>query len=266
MRKTKYLFSGRTGIVALALCLLPTGFMYASASSLIEPSTAIPIRFVHSVDAGKAHPGDQVLARTIQVVVLPSGQRLPKGTVVRGHIVQVRPHRRGTEEAPEAQPSLLSIHFDQIEYAAEKLPVNLAVRALADSMESYDAATPYHLDETDGLGTMVLIGGGTFSPLDKIIRNEDSTIIGHNRKDGVFAPLIAVRDIAFIDSQTCSSTEAEQAVAIFSPAACGLYGFSDVSMPDAGRNGSGSFTLMSNERSVKLYAGTTALVQQTQAH
>jgi len=239
--------------------------MFAMASVSIEPSTAIPIRFVHSVDANKAHPGDEVLARTIQIVELPDGQRLPKGTVVRGHVVQAQPHRRGTEEAPESQPSLLSIHFDQIEYGTVKLPVNLAVRAMADWVESEDAFTPYRVDETDSLGTMVLIGGGEFSPLDKIIRNEDGTLIGHNRKQGVFARLIAAGDRSFVDGQKCSSTKTEQAVAIFSPSACGWYGFSELSMTDAGRNGSGSFTLMSKERSVKLYAGTTALLQQTES-
>lgn len=65
----------------------------------------------------------------------------------------------------------------------------------------------------------------------------------------------------------CEGTNAEQSIAIFAPTACGIYGFGDdIAMTEAGKAGSGSLILRSDGSSVKLYAGTTALVQQTEAH
>jgi hypothetical protein len=100
---------------------------------------------------------------------------------------------------------------------------------------------------------MILIGGTTFSPLDKMIQTEDGDAIGYNRNNGVFARLIA--------SGSCSGTDTEQSIAIFSPDACGAYGFRGDYLADTGRDGSGTFTLELRGHSAKLDAGSTALLQ-----
>jgi hypothetical protein len=112
---------------------------------------------------------------------------------------------------------------------------------------------------------MILIGGDEFSPFDKTVRDDSGDVIAYNRKDGLFARLLPSDDSASKTRPNCSSTSTEQAVAIFSPNACGLYGFEGVSMPHAGRSGSGTFTLASRGGSIKLYAGSTALLQETEA-
>jgi hypothetical protein len=144
------------------------------------------------------------------------------------------------------------------------LPVNLSVRALANSFESQWAPRPHYQDETDGAGTMVLIGGDEFSPFDKAVRDDSGDVIAYNRKAGLFAQLLPSDDLNSKSHLNCSSTSTEQSVAIFSPNACGLYGFEGVSMPHAGRSGSGTFTLVSRGRSTKLYAGSAALLQETE--
>ncbi len=238
----------------------------AIAGTTVPSSTALPVRFVHSVDARKARPGDPVVAKLLQTVVTPDGFRIPKGTLVTGHVVDARPFRRTNEPYSEPKASVLSIHFDRILNGGLSTPVNLSVRALANSIESYEAAYPHRLDETDGLGTTVLIGGSEFSPLDKAIRDSDGQVIGFNRRNGVFARLIASDDTSSAGNPMCNATDSEQSLAIFSPSACGTYGFDGVSMPRTGRRGSGMFTLESHERSVKLYAGSTALLQETKGH
>lgn len=249
-----------------ALALSVTSAL-ASTPASIPPATAIPIQFVHSVDANKVHPGDQVIAKTMQVVMLPDGQRLAKGTSVKGHVVEVRPYHSGSGTNPQSKTSLLTIHFDQIEAATGTIPVSLSVRAMANSLDSDDASTPYRIDETDRPGNLTLIGGGEFSPLDKVIRNNDGDIIGYNRRDGVFAKLLDSEDMTPGSNYYCEGTNAEQSVAIFAPTACGLYGFGDdIVMTEAGGNGSGGFTLRSEGHSIKLYAGTAALLQQTETH
>lgn len=256
--------------IVLKILLLVSGVLSISPLAAAEPgstlplSTALPVRFVNSVDATKVHRGDVVTAETLQVVMLPSGQRLPKGTLVQGHVVDARPFR--FDQAPYAaqKASQLSIHFDQIRTGNLTLPVNLSVRALASSVESRAASTPHFRDETDSSGTMTLIGGTEFSPFDKAIRGKNGEVVGYNRKQGVFARLTESYDAKSETRGKCAPTDTEQSVAIFSPEACGLYGFANESMPHAGRSGSGTFTLESRDHSVRLDSGSTALLQETE--
>jgi hypothetical protein len=228
----------------------------------LPPETAIPVRFVHTVDVYKAKPGDLIRAKTLQVITLPDGMELPKGTVVTGHVVEAQPLRLGPAGA-EPQASRLSIHFDQIVHGDATLPVNLSVRALANTLDSDDAENLHYIDESFVDPSVILIGGDEFSPLDKTIKGEDGQVIGYHRRQGVFAPLLDSYDDAPGSNLTCHATRTEQSVSIFSPRACGLYGFVDESLPHTGRRGSGTFTLESRDHSVTLYAGATALLQET---
>ena len=77
-------------VATLALGALTLAVTAASAQSVTLPgSTALPVRFVHSIDARKAKVGDIVTAKTMQVIALPSGGHIAQGAP-RG-----RPHHRG---------------------------------------------------------------------------------------------------------------------------------------------------------------------------
>jgi hypothetical protein len=260
---SRYLFSlGVTAFTVIGL-LLNAPCAVAATPTEVPPGTAIPVRFVRSLDAKRARSGDRVIAKTLQIVLLPGGQRLPKGTLLVGHVVDTQPYHFDPEPYSHQKASSISIHFDQIVNGDLTLPVNLSVRALANTFESQWAPRPHYQDETDGAGTMILIGGDEFSPFDKTVRDDSGDVIAYNRKDGLFARLLPSDDSALNARLNCSSTGTEQSVAIFSPNACGLYGFGRVSMPHAGR-GSGTFTLVSRGRSIKIYAGSTALLQETE--
>jgi hypothetical protein len=261
---SRYIFSlGVTAFTVIGL-LLSAPCAIAATQTKVPPGTAIPVRFVRSVDAKRARSGDRVIAKTLQIVFLPGGQRLPKGTVVVGHVEDAQPYHFDPEPYAHQKASSISIHFDLIVNGDLTLPVNLSVRALANTFESQWAPRPHYHDETDGAGTMILIGGDEFSPFDQTVRDDSGDVIAYNRKGGLFARLLPSDDPVSKTRPNCSSTSTEQSVAIFSPSACGLYGFGSVSMPHAGRSGSGTFTLVSKGRSIKLYAGSTALLQETE--
>jgi hypothetical protein len=238
------------GVTHLAVCAAAT---VAAQSQVLPQSTAIPVRFERSVDTKKAKVGDQVTAKTIQVIVLPGGTNIPRGALIVGHIVAVDAFHFDQTPYAHQRPSMLSIHFDKLQTRNAMIPVNLSVRAIANANDSREAAYPHSTDDTDHVGMMTLIGGTTFSPLDKMIQSEDGDAVGYNRKNGIFARLIA--------SGSCNGTDTEQSVAIFSPDACGAYGFAGDYLADSGRGGSGTFTLAVRGHSVKLYAGSTALLQ-----
>ena len=222
-------------------------------SQVLPQSTAIPVRFEHSVDTKKAKVGDQVTAKTMQVIALPGDVNVPKGALVIGHVVALEAFHFDQTPYAHQKPSMLSIHFDKLLRGDAAIPVNLSVRAIASTIDSRVATYPHITDDTDHVGMMILIGGTTFSPLDKMIQSADGDAIGYNRKNGVFARLIA--------SGSCGGTDTEQSIAIFSPDACGAYGFGGDYLADSGRDGSGTFTLGLRGHSVKLYAGSTALLE-----
>jgi hypothetical protein len=238
---------------AANLAVLASAATVPALSQVLPQSTAIPVRFEHSIDTKKARPGDEVTAKTIQVVALPSGKNIPKGALLVGHVVALQPFYFDQTPYAHQKPSMLSIHFDKLQTSDDTIPVNLSVRAIANANDSKDAAYPHSTDDTDHVGTMTLIGGTTFSPLDKMIQSKDGDAIGYNRKNGVFARLVA--------AGSCSGTDTEQSVAIFSPNACGAYGFAGGYLADTGRDGSGTFTLALHGHSAILYAGSTALLQ-----
>jgi hypothetical protein len=233
---------------ALSLGLLGCAVLVpASRAATLPGETAIPVIFTHTVDSGKAKAGDAVTAKTMQVVLLPNGEQLAKGTLVTGHVVEARPFK--FDETPYAaqQPSYLSI---QIDHVANE-PVATSVRALANAPSAQEALTPRRIDETDSPGTMVMVGGAHYSPIAKrVTYGPYDDIVGYNKKQGVFAHLLP-------GGAGCEGTQTEQSVAIFSPDACGLYGFVSEHLSAKG----GAFRLESTHRTVTILAGSAALLQ-----
>jgi hypothetical protein len=245
-----------------ALGALALAVTAASAQSVALPgSTALPVRFVHSIDAKKAKVGDTVTAKTMQVITLPTGAHIAQGAVVAGHITAVEAYNFDTTPYAHQRPSQISIHFDRIQQGSSAISVSLFVRAIASTNDSREASYPHRTDDTDTLGTITLVGGTSYSPLDKMIQTEDGDAIAYNRRDGLFARLMPAGAPAPGATFQCPGTSGEQSVAIFSPDACGLYGFPENYMPANGQDGSGTFTLAAHGRSARLPAGSTALLQ-----
>jgi len=224
----------------------------------IPPSTAIPVRFPHTVMAGRSRPGDAVAAMTTQAIDLPGGLVLPAGSLLTGHVVASTAFAFNSAPYAAQQPSVLSIHFDSLEAAGRELPVRLSLRAVAGPVSSENAATPHGLDEIDWSPTQTLIGGDTTSNLQGTVLSPDGSMVGYRRKDGLFARLIA----ASAGAVPCDASATEQSVGDFSPDACGVYGVGGVSLAAGGSQGEGTFVLQSRLRSVALPAGSTALLEE----
>jgi hypothetical protein len=77
--------------------------------------------------------------------------------------------------------------------------------------------------------------------------------------------LLASDYVAGDSTLHCNATSTEQSVGIFSANACGVYGLDEASMPENGSSGKGAFVLESRHETVKLYAGSAALLQVTGA-
>jgi hypothetical protein len=234
-------------------------------AATIPPSTAIPVIFTQTVEAGKAGPGAAVVAKTTEAVYLPGGQVVPRGTTLIGHVVESAPFHFNPAPYAVQAGSTLAVRFDKIAEGDSTISVSLEVRAITGPVAAHEASIPHYRDETDTTGTRVLIGGSEFSPLQSEVLSPDGDIVGYNRAQGVFARLLANDYVSGGATLHCEATSTEQSVGIFSANACGVYGLDEASMPQNGSGGNGAFVLESRHETVKLYAGSAALLQVTGA-
>jgi hypothetical protein len=237
-----------------SLALLGSVAMVPASRAVTLPAqTAIPVVFTHTENSGKAKAGDVVTAKTMQVVLLPNGNQLPKGSLVIGHIVEARPFKFDDTDYAVQQASYLSIKIDQVVDKSGPSPVVASVRAMADPISAREALYPHGMDETDHPGTVTLVGGAHYSPIDRHVTDGlDDDVVAYNKKQGVFAHLLP-------GGASCPGTQTEQSVGVFSPDACGLYGFASVHLTDD--SAAGTFRLASTHHTVILYAGSAALLQ-----
>jgi hypothetical protein len=221
-------------------------------------SSALPVIFGHKIDASKAQIGDPVVARTLQDAMLPSGAKVPKGSVVLGRVTGVR--RFSFDATPYAiqHPSYLAIRFIEIKNKEGSIPVQASVRALADYFDSENAFQTHYHDETDGAGTRIQIGGTEYGIFDTTVLSPEGNAIEYNRRNGVYARLLPAQYVSRYSTFACGGTNTEQSLAIFSPYACGLYGFDGAYMTDDTEN---SFRLESRLHSVSVAARSTALLE-----
>jgi hypothetical protein len=233
---------------ALSFALLGCAAFTPAARALTLPAeTAIPVMFTHTVDAKKAKAGDVVTARTMQVVLLPNGEQLPKGALVTGHVVEAQPFKFDQTPYAVQQPSSLAIQLDHV--ADNQAAV--AVRALASNSAVQEALSEQDIDVPYGMGTRVLVGGARYSPLARRVTDGPyDDVVGYRKEQGVFARLLR-------GGAGCEATQAEQSVAIFSPDACGLYGFFDYKLTAK----DSIFRVASTRTTVIIRSGSSALLQ-----
>lgn len=215
-----------------AISVLSMAIAAATCSAQAPPAgTAIPIAFAKTIKTTKAKAGDPVVAKTTQVVRLQNGESLPKGTVLTGHVVQAIPFHFDDADYAVQQPSVLAIRFDSLRARGTQTALRVSVRVLANANQARDAVTPHGIDESDHLGTMILVGGAHYSPVSKqVLSGNDDDIVGYNRSQGVFGRLLPGTYADRGGRLHCDGTSTEQSVGIFSPDACGLYGFGDISL------------------------------------
>lgn len=239
-------------------CLLTASISGHAAT--IPSSTAIPIVFTHTLEAGKVKSGDLVIAKTIQAILLP-GKVLPKGATLTGHIVQSTPFIPDPTPYAIQKPSILSVHFDKVKWGNSTVDVSVLVRAISGAVASREASILHFRDESDSTGARTLVGGGQLSPLGRAILSPNGKVVGYNRKLGPVARLLASDYLTGESAIHCDATTTEQSLGVFSPDACGVYDLDSDSMPHNGSNGDGTFVLESRRNTVKLDAQSTSLLE-----
>lgn len=223
------------------------------AAPSLQASATLPIVFTKTVSANGSHAGDVVLAKTSQSVQLANGRILPIGAKVFGHITAAKAFVYDQTPYAHQKPSILSIHFDSVEVDGEALPLNVTVRAMADPLTSTAAREPGPSD-LDPSETVTQIGGDQLTPSEPRVVNKDGDVVAYNKHGGVYAHLIS--------NGRCDSSDVEVSMGIYSPSACGLYGFTSVAASEFGSASIPStLTLVSSRTSPKVWKHSTALLE-----
>jgi len=255
MKRVKLAIPSRSLTLAVGLAIGCSGI-----GAMVPAPTTVPVRFTQTLDAAKAKAGDVVTAQTLQAVILPSGSSLVRGSLVIGHVVEVHPYVEDRTPYGKPSPSVLAIHFDRAVDKGVSIPLSVYIRAFADKAASDKASSPaYGFD--DNVGTILLVGGDHYAPGSRVGLSPDQDTVLSIRKDGVYARLISNDYVHGDVALHCDETSTQQPVGIFSANACGYFGYSAIYLETNGRTDGGTFRLNSNHDTVKIYAGSTALLE-----
>ena len=239
-------------VFVLILLMSPSG---VCAQSSIPLGTVLPAQLSSSLNSRKSKPGEQITARIMQDVPLPSGKKVRAGAKVIGHVVSVKAARNG-------QPSEITLHFDRLEFAHRSVRMNTSLRALASMMEVEDAqippagtdrGTPWAWTTRNLIGGEVAYGEGG-----PVVHGAD--IVGRSLFGGTLVAAKASPGSG-CRGEVAGNTQ-PQALWLFSSDACGVYGMEDVQISHAGRTSPpGEITLTSKTGNVDIKSGSGMLLR-----
>lgn len=244
--------------IALLPCLLfclELGAAQAPDTNLSLPAgTAIPISFGHTLDSARLKSGDAIIVKTDQRILLPGGQRIPRGAKLVGRVVEAQPIMSpgGSSE--------LAFKFDTLQVRDRSFPIHVGLRAVASFVDSYSTRSPVvdHGYPNDSVYRQV---GGDYYYLNDTVYSNEWDEVGKASEYGVFVKLQKVQLSNSRNHVVCDGTDTLQSVGVFASSACGVYGFVDLIIDASGSDDSGVIRFRSTKHAVKIASGSTALLQ-----
>lgn len=238
----------KSASILAAMLLLPYA---AIAQDLIPAGTIVPISLDHSLNADRAHAGQQISAEVMQNI---PGTPIRRRAKMLGHVIEATSSANGAAK--------LEISFDAVQVHGQLISLRANLRALASYIEVEAAQVPEDMSERGTTpetaitrqigGERVYRGGGPVASGD--------TVVGKPTAYGVLAvpriqPGQSCRGV--VDDNTLP-----QAFWLFSTDACGVYGFDNIRIVDAGRGDvSRGITLAASKGKLKLGSGSGMLLR-----
>jgi hypothetical protein len=204
-------------------------FVVSAHSQQIPVGTVLPIMAGKTLNSAKSKPGDKVDGRLMQDVTLPSGERIRSGARIEGQIVEA-------SQPSTAPGARLVVRFDRLIADGKDYPISVSLRALASMQDVFFAQLPVGTFDEYGTSssdwTTVQVGGAAVYRGDGTVR-EAMDIVGQTTDYGaVTAKLLPAPKLGCPASS--AEVEREQSLWVFSPWACGTYGFEDLTIAHHG--------------------------------
>ena len=200
---------------ALLMFLLPS---VAAVAQQLPPGTVLPIMSGTTLDSAKSKPGDKFFGKLMQDVVLPSGERIRAGSKVEGEVIE-------SSASGGHAGARVVVRFDRLVAGDKQTPIVASLRSLASMNEVFNAQLPVGTFDDYGTSTSdwttVQVGGAAVYRGDGTVRSAMEVVGRATDYGAVTAKLVPAPKLGC----RADTIEAEQALWVFSPWACGTYGF-----------------------------------------
>jgi hypothetical protein len=238
--------------------LFATGLSTASLQGQnLPPGTTIPARLQNTISTEKDSPGKTFTMKATQDIPLSDHQVIRMGARITGHILAAESIKKGEHE------SRLVLQFDTLEFSHQRTSIVVGLRAMASFMAVEEAEAPTNdPDMGPSSWTTQQIGGDVVYRGGGPVASSSGEVVGKPVSDGVMARLTAPREGTYPNNLHCSSDETLHALGLFASSACGVYGFSHLTIEQDGfTQPKGQIALVSSSKSVKVDAGSQFLLQ-----
>ncbi len=139
----------------------PTATDQTAGQHRIAPGSVIPVQLTKTIDAKKAKPGDEVVAKVTMDLKTTSGEiMIPKDTKVMGHVTEAQPRNK------EQKESQVGIAFDRAVLKDREVSLPMSIQAVI-APPSSDANSRGGVDQTapaSGAAAAASPMGGGHSP------------------------------------------------------------------------------------------------------
>lgn len=247
------------------LAMLSAGICFSQARAVptgvaaLAPQTTLPITFIKATSANRSKVGDTVIARTTQSIRLANGQEVRSGAEVLAHVVRAQTFVFDKTPYAKQAEAVLEVQFDTLMVEGQKVPLNVYLRAIADTFATQAAFEPTGDSDEDPLHSTTQVGGDIRTPSRSEIVDRSGDTVGYNRRGGNFAHLIATIGAG---GTHCDGTNREQPISVFSASACGVYGFQGLALSSTGyESNSSHFALSSTRRTPEILTHSSALLE-----
>ena len=230
----------------------------AKGSVAIPVGTILPVRLNSTISSAKGTPGQVITGRIMQDVPLSPGVRIPEGSRVIGHIVEVAPASTGT-------PARLSFQFDKLVFSHQAISIITNLRAIAGFMRIVEAQTPpIGPSESDVYRwlTTVQVGGDVVYGEGGVVTASGNAnqIVGREVNGGVLGQVRAKEGTKCRGA--IEGNDTPQALWVFSSDACGTYGLEHIRIAHAGRTDpTAVIVLTSDSGNIKIAGGAGMLLR-----
>lgn len=220
----------------------------------IPSGTVLPIMLNSTLNTSKDQPGKKISGKVMQDVLLSGGGLIPRRATIAGHVLRV--------SKAGGNGSYLAVTFDRVMVKGQTIPITANLRAVASMMAVFEAKIPtnalddYGTSQSDW-NTVQVGGAGVFRGNGEVIGYGE--VVGRaNDYGAVTAKLIAAPKAG---CRAEDESAGEQALWVFSPWACGTYGFLDLKIAHAGRSEPVGEIELRSERNIYIQGGSGWLLR-----
>lgn len=217
----------------------------------IPAGTVLPIMLSTTLDSQRDQPGKVLSGEIMQDVPVSDGMVLPKGTKLLGHVVA---------GSGNGAPSRIAFVFDQLVLKGRTIAVKTHLRAMASMGQVFEAQIPtnslddYGTTQSDW-NTIQIGGAGVFRGSGEVVA--DGAVVGSATDYGA----VTARLMPASRRGCEGDSEQAQALWLFSPAACGVYGFEGVKLLHNGNAASGGEITLESDRRIRIHGGSGWLLR-----